>query len=658
MAAAESELLNDLVADRYAVDLTRPLPHAGGGLPAFAALDRRASVHAHLMALQVARDAPARADALKLLAGETAEGLMPPLAHGNGPSIGGEGTYFVICPAPPGPPLAANLRPWPEAALLEQVLRPVATTLGVLQGHDLTHRGIRLNNLFHAGANSGVVLGAAWAAPPAMHQPALFEPPYSAICHPAGRGEGSIADDVYALGVVLITLALGRLPMADQTDAAIIQRKLEFGSFAAIAGEEKLPALIADLARGMLAEDPDHRTPLPLLLDPSAARGRRVATRPPRRAQRPLPIGRINVSEARGLAYAIAAEPEAAMHALTSGAAMAWLRRGLGDANLAVRLEELVRFRDGGIKEGSEESAAALMAAVAVIDPLAPLCWRGLSVWPDGIGATLASALPGDPGTLGLLEEMVKCEAPASWAMFRAERNDILTARQAGRIQRTALQIRGIAGGITRLAYLLNPLLPCGSPLMMGRWVVRAADLLPALEAAAEQNFPAELIDGHVAAFIATRGDRRFDRDLAALGGKPAGRALAQIRLLSDLQAKFSPQPLLRLARRVADMAGPLLLEWHNRTKRAAMGEHLDKLAGAGMLAPMLALIEDPGGRSADSEGAAKAAEELARIDHELASIKHGDNARNLLAARIGQETAAGLGLVAAAMALILAAFG
>jgi eukaryotic-like serine/threonine-protein kinase len=615
------------------------------------------------MALRVARDAAARADALKLLAGETAEGLMLPLAHGNGPSVGGEGAYFVICPAPPGPSLAATLRPWPEAVLLEHVLRPIATALGFLQEHGQTHRGIRLDNLFHTGAGngpgvSGVVLGAAWAAPPAMHQPVLFEPPYSAICHPAARGAGSIADDVYALGVVLITLALGRLPMAGQTDAAIIQRKLEFGSFAAIAGEEKLPAVIADLARGMLAEDPDHRTPLPLLLDPSAARGRRVATRPPRRAQRPLPIGGINVSESRGLAYAIAVEPEAAMHALTSGAAMAWLRRGLGDANLAVRLEELVRFRSGGIKEGTEESAAALMAAVAVIDPLAPLCWRGFSVWPDGIGTALASALSGDPGTLGLLEEMVKCEAPASWAMFRADRSDILTARQAGRIQRTALQVRGIAGGVPRLAYLLNSLLPCGSPLMMGRWVVRAADLLPALEAAVERDPAVDLIDGHVAAFIATRADRRFDRDLAALGGRQTGRILAQLRLLSELQARFCPMPLPRLARRVADMARPLVLEWHNRQKRTALDESLEKLAGAGMIAPMLNLIEDPGGRSADNEGASKAAEELARIDQELAAIKHSGSGRNVLAARIGQEVAAGLGLAAAAVALITAAFG
>ncbi len=72
------------------------------------------------------------------------------------------------------------------------------------------------------------------------------------MCHPAGRGDGSIADDVYALGVLLLTLALGRLPLAELDDTAILRRKLEQGSHGALVGDERLPPLIADLSACLL----------------------------------------------------------------------------------------------------------------------------------------------------------------------------------------------------------------------------------------------------------------------------------------------------------------------------------------------------------------------------------------------------------------------
>ena len=166
-----------------------------------------------------------------------------------------------------------------------------------------------------------------------MAQPALFEPPYSAMCLPAGRGDGSIADDVYALGVLLLCLALGRAPLAQLDDAAILRRKLELGTYAALAGDERLPPIIGDLVRGMLAEDPEHRPTPTLLLDPASARGRRVAARPPRRAQRPIIMAGSEVWDARSLAYALGDEPEQGLNALRSGAVEQWLRRGLGDAH-------------------------------------------------------------------------------------------------------------------------------------------------------------------------------------------------------------------------------------------------------------------------------------------------------------------------------------
>ncbi|MEO8716000.1 MAG: hypothetical protein ABI369_13400, partial [Acetobacteraceae bacterium] len=273
----------------FAVDPARPLPGAGGGQPAFVVLDRHGAPSS-LMAVRVAPALPPRAQALQALAGIT-DGILGPLAHGPGPEGAGAEAYYVLCPAPPGPALAAASRAWGEAELLDCVLRPAAQALVRLGARGITHRAIRPANVFQAAPNQPVILGQAWAAPPAALQPALFEPPYSAMCLPAGRGDGFIADDVYALGVLLAVLALGRTPLDALDPVEVVRRKLEHGSFAAIVGEQRLPPMIGDLVRGMLAEDPEHRPTPTLLLDPAAARARRLAARPPKRAQSPVRVG-------------------------------------------------------------------------------------------------------------------------------------------------------------------------------------------------------------------------------------------------------------------------------------------------------------------------------------------------------------------------------
>jgi len=648
-----------LIGGQYAVDLARRIDWAGGGVPAFAATDRATGSGAFI-ALQATPRFPPRAAALKAVAGPI-EGVLAPLAHGPGSGPAGEGAYYVICPAPAGPPLAPH-NPWPEHALLEQVLRPAALALEQLQHAGVTHRAIRPDNVFHRPGQP-VELGAAWAAPPALLQPALFEPPYVAMCVPSGRGEGTIADDVYALGVLLIVLALGRLPLAGQPDAAIIRRKLAHGSFAALAGEERLPSTIADLARGMLAEDPEHRPPPSLLLNPVAARSRRVAARPAHRAQRPLMIGEIAAWEARTLAYAMAVAQEHGVQSLRGGALLQWLRRGLGDGAMVERVEDAVRHRLAAGAADEERGAAAIaMCVVALLDPLAPLAWRGLVLWPDGIGSALAEAQAADSPELPVLLELVKIEAAGSWASTRPDRCDTAQLRAAARSQRAWMLGRGTSGR-ARLAFALNPLLPCGSPLLAGRWVARLPDLPAALEAVAAtvDRKLAAPIDGHIADFVAARSERHLDLQESADPRETAageGFGVPQLRLLVQVQTRYHPGPLPNLAAWVADQAAPMIAGWASRSRRAAIEARLQDLAPAGSLAPMLAVIEDPDGRGADAGAAQAAANDLARIDSELAEIANGGPARDEAAVRFGQEIAAGLGLTALATVLAIAALG
>jgi hypothetical protein len=650
-----------MIADRYTVDPARPLPPVGG-LAAFGAADQ-SSGRTDLMAIRVQRHLPPRPRALQALA-TSIDGLLTPLAHGVAvaqPGSSDEG-YHVICPAPPGANLLARPHPWPESELLECVLRPAVLVLEQMEARGVTHRGIRLDNVFQSRPGQSVVLGAAWAAPPTTGQPVLFEPPYSAMCLPAGRGEGSVADDVYSLGVLLLCLGLGHAPLARLDDAAIVSRKLELGSFAALLGDQRLPPVIGDIVRGMLAEDPEHRPSPGLLLDPASARSRRVAARPPRRAQRPIQMAGREIWDARSLAHAMASEPEASVQALRSGAAIQWLRRGLGDAMLAVRLEELVRHRVlDSLPDDANGDAALAMRAIAVIDPLAPLCWRGLVLWPDGVGTALAAAQVTDPDAGARLQELVALELAGNWAGVRPERCDFAVVRSEARQQHAWLQLRGAGGGAARLCYLLNPLMPCASRLMGGHWVIHLAALLPALEQASGRadRKQAGPLDDQVAAFIAARSERRLDSEMLALAGAPSDAAcLAQLRILAQLQSRHRIQALPGLAAWLAEQAEPVLASWHSRASRTSIAERLQDVVTAGLLAPMLALLDDPVGRDADAREAQQALAELARIDAELEQIAAGAEGRAGLAGRIGQEIAAGLGLATLAITLAAVAFG
>ena len=178
--------------DQFWVNIAHPLPGAGGGLPAFAVTDRRDG-QAGLMAVQARRFLPARAQALQSLALAHVNGLLAPLAYGAAPAPGGEEAgLLLICQAPPGPTLSAALRPWPEPELLAFVLRPIARTLDRLAERGLTHRAIRVDNVFRVGPGHPVVLGCAWATPPAALQSAAVEPPYVSVCLPGRRGEAPL----------------------------------------------------------------------------------------------------------------------------------------------------------------------------------------------------------------------------------------------------------------------------------------------------------------------------------------------------------------------------------------------------------------------------------------------------------------------------------
>jgi hypothetical protein len=628
------------IATFYQRDPQRQVPALSDGWPAFAVLDRRDPLK-RLMAVRVRPGLPPRARILDMAEDPPIPNLLLPVADGPGADAAGQPGWFIICPSLPGPALDLSAGPWREQELISCVLLPAAAALDALNERGVTHRAIRPDNLFRVTRGKPVTLGPFWAAPPGTGQPAAADPPFLAWCKPACQGDGSIADDVYALGVTLLALSLGRWPLAGVDQEEILHRCLVHGSYATLtAGHPGLPSYLGDLLHGMLAEDPEHRPSPALLLDPLRAAARRTTTRPPRRAQRQIDIGGRSAWTARELAHALATQPEPAIEMLRNGAVDQWVRRSLNDPSLAGRLED--RLAGAGPASGP----LLLMRAVMAAEPLAPLVWRGIALWPNGLGTALAmSSSP----TNSVLQEIVEQDVVTRWAASHPRRTDAPILLQQAREWSLWLGTRGASGGFNRLLYGLNPLLACASPLLAGRPVLRLAELLPALEAAsAKADRKQPPIDAHIAAFIAARAVQSMRAELTGLSSfaGETERPLV-LNLFARLQTRLSIGPLPGLAAWLHEAGFTGVERWRSRATRAALAKRVAVLAAAGQLGPLVAAVEDAGAFADDAAGAAAANARIGELRQRLADSEANAGARVAEAKRLAHDIAAGAGLLA-----------
>ncbi len=644
------------IATHYDRDPKRSLPALSGAWPAVAVLDRRDPTR-RLMAVQVRPSLPLRARIVDAQEGATPPNLMMPIADGPGLDAAGQAAWFVVCPAPPGASLAAASGAWREQEIIGSLLIPAAAALKELEKRGFTHRAIRPDNLFRAGPGQPVTLGPFWAAPPGTGQPAAADPPFLGWCRPPRQGDGTIADDVYALGFTMLALWLGRMPLAGLDPAEILRRAFSLGSFASLlAGVPALPAVLGNLLRGMLAEDPDQRPPPALLMEPMRAVTRRGTARPTRRAARSIEVGAHVAWTAREVAYAVATEPQAAWAMLRSGAVDRWIRRELNDPTLGAKLEE-IRVRHSVEAETPQLASFMLMRAVAALEPLAPMVWRGEAFWPDGFGTALAAA---DAPTIGVLREIVEQAVFALWASNHSHRKDSSVLRLLSAEWLSMLAIRGAAGGLRRLLYALNPRLACASPLLGGRPVLRLDELLPALEAASGRaNRGEPPLDPDIVAFVAAHSDAPTRAGLVGLNSL-AGEAERplMLRLLAHLQTRFELGPLPGLALWLHESGVTGMDRWRSRSTRTALGRRVATLVAAGHVTALLTAVEDPTALAADAAGAHLAAQRIAELQQRLESSAQNAAKRAEDARRLAHDLASGTGLLAMLSATLRLAFG
>lgn len=556
---------------------------------------------ADLYALVHDGTAPPRADPIASLTAVDSPSIVHLVGAGavEWPADGTRRLVHVLT-RPGGPPvmrsLADRTEPLREDELGRRFLAPALAALTHLSVRGLTHGAIRPTNLFLRD-RAGLVLGECYSAPPGYGQPALFETIERGLAQPAGRGPGTMLDDLYALGVTLVFLALGHDPTEGQDPDAILTAKIEKGSYPAIVGSARLPGGVGELVRGLLSDDPRQRWTLQqaeLWLS-----GRRLSPKQPpmmKRGQRGLELAGKEYWSPRTLAQALAGLPHEAMALIESGELERWVKRSVGDETC---VGHLASAQQGGAPGHKSQSVGdqVLCRVIMALDPPGPIRYRGKAVMPDGLGPALAEAFLRRENYQPLAEIIVH-QLPHFWTnlqpVFKPEYVPMVQNIDAlkAHLERTT-----IGFGIERVLYETNRALPCLSPAIETYRVLTPLDLLRALERIAPRADPKQdPVDRHMVAFLNTRHRQFEELMLAQLGRsvEPARRGLAMVQMLAEVQGRHNNPALPQLARWCAGLLAPAVGRFRNRPLRERLHKQLEGAARTGQLSELLRIVDDP----------------------------------------------------------------
>ena len=654
--------------DRWDILVDMPLAELKGPTAAAHGVEDARSVGTSFFALIPDPKQPIRGAALGLARMARHVNVLTPVDYGvvDWPPAQQRCLAFIY-ERPAGGRLAGSselsLPPWPEEDVADRIVAGLLPGLKALAVESMTHRGIRPTNIFFRDAARRVaVLGDCITALPAAHQPIAYETIESAMTQQAGRGNGSTGDDLYALGVLCLHLSQGTPPGQGLAGEALIEEKIRRGSFNALASDARLNSSMLELLRGLLIDDPVERwgvNEVELWLQ-----GRRLTpkvTSPAPKAARPFEFGEEPCFTARALGRALVKAGEQGAHAVRGHPFQVWLHRSLGDKS--VQEGVALALADGEDPAAGTNAAqdARLVARVAVaLDPTAPIRYRGQALAIDGLGTALAAAMlsggevkPFAEILLGRLPQFWCQRQPASKPEYGAQ------LREYDRLRRILEEVRP-GFGIERLAYELNPGLPCLSPFVVARGVYTLGDLLPAIElAAADGRIQTQPIDRHIAAFIAQRLKKVDESALVSVSSiDPAQRVLGMLYLMAALQTERGPTALPALTQMFGRQAQLLINRLRNRRTRDRLEHELAGIVTEASLPRLLHFLDNAEEKQIDAFLFSKARNDFGRaaraIDRLEQERAHLPDEANQTAAAI----AAGLSMligVFAVMASILA---
>jgi hypothetical protein len=488
--------------------------------------------------------------------------------------------------------LAQRQQPITQNFLCDQIIAPLAIAINQFAELDITHGCINPDNIYF---NDVAILGPCVSEPCGYSQTFYCEPIERMLSAPAAKGDGSTAQDFYAMAVIVLYVVHGAKHFADMTPESLMRSILQEGVYSALTGQKDMPEIFYDFFRGLLNQNDKERWNY-RLIGPwlEGKRYNVLPPPPPSESIRPFEFNGQLANTRRELAYLFSIEWDKISDPVRTGKLGQWVAVSLRNKELVEKISRISRtIVDLGFKNEMQLNEQ-LMHVIMLLDPNGPIRLKNLSFYLDGIDTMCAELYTNKANQeLQLLAKFIEFNMGNYWLELQrksVQEYTIPTPINAMLIKlerlRSFLRYGGLGFGLERMLYELNPEMPCLSPVLRQWHVLTLQQLLLRLDRLAPNlSKEDEPLDRHMAAFLASRLGIQHEirlHELASSSSLANNRAIIALHLLSLAQQRCANMQLPGLTHWLTMLILPALDAMHSRTLKRRIKEMLMEKAKVG----------------------------------------------------------------------------
>ena len=489
----------------------------------------------------------------------------------------------------------------------------------VLKTFGLTHRAIRLNNIFFKDSSRNeLVLGDCLSSFPGMYQETCCETIENMLCEPQSRGNGLHEHDLYSSGVVLLGLALNRTISSELSVNEQIKQKLRNTSFNFLSNNEKLHNQIVAVLRSLLDDNPENRCDYAQLFNYYDGKTTSFSsTDSYDHSSRALIVNGEKCYTRKSAALTMLSNPDFGIEVIQSGKLLEWIKNGLENEKLHAKIEKHITLE----KDNPDKNI--LLARICIfLDCSLPLKTSDGYLFPAGLAKTIffnkKKAISLTP-----LQTLISTDVIKLWYQ---EQPSLRAPTNAGEFK-LYISRNDYGYGFDRIMYDFDEDLPCLSPLLGNAFVNSVSKLLKALDNNHKGNYQAMPFDKNIIAYLRCKMGKKIDGIIIDINANQDSLKLsAIIRLYANIQSKNGPAQLPNLSQWLINMSKPLIQSFHNIKYQKYLEQELLHISKSGKIMEIVEILENEEARNRDKTDYSEALKLANFLLGEKAKILSGDN--------------------------------